>query len=115
MAIIPLNAFKNIAVNLSTSEQLVYETPSGVSSIILSAVCSNYTTNDVAVTFKIEKQTQSGPVQFYLVPGIDVISKDVFQVIAGRLVLEEGDKLYAFSGSNNAVDFIMSVNEAANE
>lgn len=119
MAIIPLNAFRNIAVKLTTSEELIYTTPAGVSTIILSAVCSNYTTNDVAVTFKIEKIVDVGGTptvqQFYIVPGIDVIAKDVLSVIGGRLVLEEGDKIYAFAGSNNAIDYVMSVNEAANE
>ena len=119
MAIIPLNAFRNIAVKLTTSNQLIYTTPSGVSTIILSAVCSNYTTNDVPVTFKIEKTVIVGgtptTTQYYIVPGIDVIAKDVFSVVSGRLVLEAGDKLYASAGSNNSIDYVMSVNEAANE
>lgn len=119
MAIIPLNAFRNIAVKLTTSDQLIYTTPQGVSTIILSATCSNYTTNDVAVTFKIEKTVVVGGVptatQYYIVPGIEVIAKDVLSVSAGRIVLEQGDKLYASAQSNDAVDFVMSINEAANE
>jgi hypothetical protein len=119
MAIIPLNAFRNIAAKLTTTEALVYATPVGVSTVILSAVCANYTTTNVEVTFKIEKIVNIGGTptiqQFYIVPGIEVIAKDVLSVIGGRLVLEEGDKIYAFAESNNAIDFVMSVNEAANE
>lgn len=119
MALIPLNAFKNIAAKLSVSEQLMYETPEGVSTIILSAMCSNYTTSDVNVTFKIQKTVDVGgtptTLQYYIIPDITVPSKDVLSVISGRLVLEQGDRIYAMAASANSIDFIMSANEAANE
>lgn len=119
MAVLPLNAFKNIAAKLTTSEQILYTVPEGASTIILSANCSNYTSSDVSVTFKIEKLEIVGGnptyVQYYIVPGINVVANDLLSVAPGRIVLEEGNRLRASAGSNNAVDFVMSINEAANE
>ena len=119
MALIPLNAFRNIAATLTTSSQLIYETPAGVSTIILSATCSNYTTLDINVTFKIQKTVDVGgtptTTQYYIIPDMTIPPKEVLSVISGRLVLEQGDQIYALSSANNSVDFIMSANEAANE
>ncbi len=115
MALIPLNAFKSVAKKLTTSSDLVYETPLTISSIILSATCSNYTSGTVSVTVVIEKPTTPTPTQFYIVPYMEIPAKDVLTAISGRLVLEQGDKLYAYASANNSVDFILSINEAANE
>jgi hypothetical protein len=115
MALIPLNAFKSVTKKLTTSSELIYETPLTISSIILSAACSNYSSGIVSVTIVIEKPTSPTPTQFYIVPDIEIPPKDVLSAVTGRLVLEQGDKIYAFASSNSSVDFILSLNEAANE
>ena len=113
--LIPLNAFRSVAQKLTTSSTLIYTAPKTVSSILLSATCANYSGNLVAVTLIIQKPTLPTPSQFYLVPDIDVPSKDVLSAIAGRLVLEQDDKLYAYASEDNAIDLVLSINEAANE
>lgn len=113
--LIPLNAFRSVTQKLTTSPTLVYTAPKTVSAILLSATCANYSGGVVAVTILIEKPTLPTPSQFFLVPDIDVPSKDVLSGIAGRLVLEQNDKLYAYASDNNAIDLVLSINEAANE
>ncbi len=115
MALIPLNAFKSVATKLTTSSTLIYETPETVSSIILSASCSNYTASPVSVSIIVEKPTTPTPTQFYIVPDIEIPAKDVLSAVTGRLVLEQGDKIYAYASANTSVDFFLSINEAANE
>lgn len=115
MALIPLNAFKSVTKKLTTGSELIYETPLTISSIILSAACSNYSNNTVSVTIVIEKPTTPTPTQYYIVPDVEIPAKDVLSAVTGRLVLEQGDKIYAFASNGNSVDFILSLNEAANE
>lgn len=113
--LIPLNAFRSITKKLTTSSTLIYTAPQTVSSIILSATCANYSSDTVIVTVIIEKPTLPLPSQYYVVPGIEIPTKDVLSAIAGRVVLEQGDRLYAYASANESVDFVMSLNEAANE
>lgn len=113
--LIPLNAFRSVTQKLTTTSTLIYTAPNTVSSILLSATCANYSGSVVSVTMVIEKPTLPTPSQFYLIPDIEIPSKDVLSGIAGRLVLEQNDKLYAYASDNNAVDLVLSINEAANE
>lgn len=113
--LIPLNAFRSITKKLTTSSTLVYTAPQTVSAIVLSATCSNFSSDTVSVTIILEKQTLPLPSQFFIVPDIEIPAKDVLSAIAGRLVLEQGDRLYAYASDNESVDFVMSLNEAANE
>ena len=124
-AIIPLNKFRNIATNLSTDSTVVYETPDGVSSIILSAACSNKSSSEVSVTVFIEKANSASAnttfTEYSVVPSMAIPPHDVLSATSGRLVLEHGkdfvhgDRIVAYSSANNAVDFVISMNEAANE
>ena len=112
--LIPLNAFKSVTKKLTTSSTLIYTAPKTVSSIVLSATCANYTSDVVSVIILIEKPT-SPPSQFYLIPNIEIPPNDVLSGIAGRLVLEQNDKLYAYASTGDSVDLVLSINEAANE
>jgi hypothetical protein len=114
-ALIPLNRFINTALKVTTSEQQVYTTPNNISSIILSALCSNRTANEVTVTLKLRKIVNSIETDYFLASNIPIPPNDVLSVIAGRLVLTQGDRLFISTNTNNAVDFIMSLNESANE
>lgn len=123
--IIPLNKFRNIATSLSTDSTVVYETPDGVSCIILSAACSNKSSSEVNVTVLIEKanlpSANTAFTEYTIVPSMSIPPKDVLSATSGRLVLEHGkdyvhgDRIVAYSSANNAVDFVISMNEAANE
>lgn len=113
--LIPLNAFKSVTKKLTDTSTLIYTAPKTVSSIILSATCANYSGSTVSVTLIIEKPTLPTPSQFFIVPNVEIPSRDVLSALAGRVVLEQGDKLYAFASDSNTVDMVLSINEAANE
>lgn len=114
-ALIPLNRFINTAAKITSADQVVYTTPLNVSSIILSATCTNITENEVTVTVKLRKLVGTTETDYFLAANIAIPPNDVLSVIAGRLVLTQNDKLIISANTNNAVDFIMSLNEAANE
>lgn len=114
MALIPLNAFKSVTRQLTNDLTLIYTTPETISTIVLSATCSNFSTEIVTIVVILEKPT-TPPTQFYIIPDIEIPPKDVLSTVAGRLVLEQGDKLYASASVDASVDFVLSLNEAANE
>lgn len=114
-ALIPLNRFINIAARVTSAGQIIYTTPPNVSSIVLSANCTNISTSEVFVTAAIRKLVGTTEIDYYLVPGMPIPPNDVFSIISGRLVLTQFDKLIMSASADNSVDFIMSLNEAANE
>lgn len=128
-ALIPLNKFINVAKKITTDPQIVYTTPTEVSAIILSAICSNRTAGEVTVNVKLRKYTKligstnTTFEDFSVSPDIPIPGNDVLAVVTSRLVLtnlvldgaEIYDALIVSSDTNDAVDLIMSINEAANE
>jgi len=50
---VPLNAFKSVVTKLTGEEDIVYTTPSGVSTIVLSAQLTNNSANREEVTLKM--------------------------------------------------------------
>ena len=51
---VPLNAFKSVVTTLTGEEDVVYVTPSGVSTIILSAQVTNASSQTQEVTIKLD-------------------------------------------------------------
>jgi hypothetical protein len=50
---VPLNSFKSVLTTLTGDEDVVYRTPSGVSTIVLSAQITNTSTRNEPVTINI--------------------------------------------------------------
>jgi hypothetical protein len=109
--LLPLNKFVNVAKKITTTDQTVYTVPTGISSIVLSAICVNYTANNVLINVRILK----GVTDYFLIPNIELPANEVMNVISGRMVLTEGDQLIVKTDAADSVDFIMSLNESANE
>ena len=109
--LLPLNRFVNVAKKITTTDQTVYTVPTGISSIILTAICTNYTSSAVTITATIVKSS----ISYYLIPTIELPANEVMDVVSGRVVLTEGDQLVIKCNAENSVDFIMSLNEAAND
>lgn len=127
--IIPLNKFINVAAHITTSNQPVYTAKPGVSSIILSAICSNRTNAEVTVSVMLRKTELTNNVEtnvdeYLIAPNIPIPANDVLSIILNKAILTvtnisigvvEVDELVISASENDAVDFIMSINEAANE
>lgn len=114
MAVLPLNTFKTITRPLIRDAQEIYVCPTGVTGIILLAQVANVGDITAGVTFTHMRQRTATE----LVRGFPVPPQDGVNVLSGRLVLEEGDRIrvQADNGTTGAeiLKITMSLVESAN-
>jgi hypothetical protein len=109
MAAIPLNTFKTLTAQVTTSEQTLYTAPLGITTIFLVTQVANTQPSTTTVTFKHVR----GGVETSITSNLDVAPNDSALLIQGKLVLETGDSIKISSDSNN-LQFLASVLETAN-
>jgi hypothetical protein len=110
-AAIPLNSFKTKAFELTTDTQTVYETPSGVTTIVLGAQATNIGIDPVTVKFTLVKNST----EFVMLKDFEIPANDACEVTTGKLVLEPGSSITASAGANNGVNLVLSILETSNE
>ena len=121
--LVPLNTFKTLThavttgtLDLSTtpdtidSSTLVYTVPIGVSTVVLLSQFTNYTGTDETVSTVIYR----GGANSWLIKDFTIPANDAGTILTGRLVLEEGNKLYVNTSTVDAINFIFSYLETAN-
>ena len=108
---LPLNTFISRPFNITTSEQVVYTAPTGISSIVLSAQASNTTTSPVTVSFNFIKNDLS----YSLLKEFIILPNDSADLINGKLIVEQGCSLKIIAGSPNSIDLVLSILETSNE
>ena len=110
-AAIPLNSFKTKAFELTTDTQTVYETPSGVTTIVLGAQATNIGIDPVTVKFTLVKNST----EFVMLKDFEIPANDACEVTTGKLVIEAGASVTASAGANNSVNLVLSILETSNE
>ncbi len=112
MAGLPLNNFKTITSDVTTSSTSVYEAPLGFKSVFLLAQITNTSgTTPYEVTFKFGR----GAVTTDVVSDFTIPANDTLNLLTGKLVLETGDFIEV-SGSDatgNDLKFIASILETS--
>jgi len=125
---IPLNKFVLVTKTLreeDDGEVEVYQTPVGVSSVVLSFQISNVLAESLtgaedSITINVVIDRGSGN-EFFLVKEAVIPVSEALNPLSGKLVLQEGDivKLEALEGQTFApvseADIVLSVLENANE
>jgi hypothetical protein len=105
-----LNVFKTITAVVDTSPAEIYTAPVGYTGVVLLAQVANIGVTSEDVTFvhrRVSTDTQ-------ILKSFPIASHDTANLLAGKLVLESGDKL-VLSGSNGTnLKFIASVLETLN-
>ena len=104
-ASIPLNSFKTKAFELTTDTQNIYETPSGLTTIVLGAQATNIGIDPVTVKFTLVKNSTE----------FEIPVNDACEVTTGKLVIESGASITASAGANNSVNLVLSILETSNE
>ena len=107
-----LNVFKTVTSELAATNTVIYTAPTGVTSIILMAQVSNVSVNTAEVTFS--HFDTSASVETELVKDFSIPAKDATSVITGKLVLESGDSVKAFSSDVSTLKLSMSLLETLN-
>lgn len=111
MATLPLNSFKTLAFELTTSTQTIYETPVDVTTIVLGAQANNIGDSPVTVKFTLIKNATN----FVMLKDFEIPVNDACEVTTGKLVIESGSSVTASAGADNSVNLILSVLETSNE
>lgn len=105
-----LNVFQTVTSVVSTSPTEVYTAPVGYTGVVLLAQVTNVgaTSQDVTLVHR-RSSTDTRMLKQYPIAG-----NDTANLLAGKLVLESGDKL-VLSGSNGTdLEFIASILETLN-
>ena len=108
---LPLNTFISRPFTLTTSEQVVYTTPEGISAIVLSAQASNTTASPVTISFSFVKNN----VSFFLIKEFTILPNDAADLINGKLIVEEECSLEVIVSAVDSVDLVLSILETSNE
>lgn len=111
MATLPLNTFRTKAYELTTSEQTLYTTPTGLTTIVLGAQASNIGNTAASVTFTLRKNNTD----YVMLNAFEIPPNDAAEVTTGKLVIEEGSSVKAVVSANNTINLVLSILETSNE
>ena len=111
MATGALNVFKTITAELTTTNELIYTTPSGYTGVVLMAQVSNVSNVTSNVTFILNDNTSNTE----LLKGFEIPRNDAISATVGKLIIESGNSVRAFAGANNQLKITLSLLESANE
>lgn len=109
-----LNVFRTITSIVSTEPVGIYTAPVGYTGVLLLAQAANVgsTSQDISVS---HVRTRSGTaVTTELFNEFPIPANDSVNLLAGKLVLEQGDSLKVVGSTNTNIKFIVSVLETLN-
>jgi hypothetical protein len=105
-----LNVFQTVTAVVSTSPTEVYTAPVGYTGVVLLAQVTNIGANSADVTLLHRRSSTDTE----MLKNYPISASDTANLLAGKLVLESGDKL-VLSGSNATdLKFIASILETLN-
>jgi hypothetical protein len=105
-----LNLFRNVTANLTTVNTTLYTAPITSTSILLMAQITNITTSSANVTFVLNNTSTNTELAFNL----SVPPNDAVNVLAGKLVLQNGHSVFASASANSTLKATLSVLETLN-
>lgn len=105
-----LNVFKTVTAVVSTSPTIIYTAPVGYTGVVLLAQVTNIATSSQDITLVHRRvSTDTRMLKQYPIAGNDTVN-----LLAGKLVLESGDKLIISGSVNTNLEFISSILETLN-
>jgi hypothetical protein len=108
---LPLNTFRTVAFELTTSEQTVYTTPASLTTIVLGAQASNISDTAATITFTLVKNATD----FIMLKEFIIPPNDAAEVTTGKLVIEEGSSIKAVVSADSSINLVLSILETSNE
>jgi hypothetical protein len=94
---VPLNRFQSVIAELSGEEDAVYNTPKGVSTIVLSAQITN-------------TGTQTNPVTIFITPNRELPSPNFEFIYSGSVFISGSESLAAYNGSFTSASNLLAIN-----
>ena len=115
MATVPLNRFRRVSQSLTTTPQLIYQVPFDRASILLIALGTNITPVPQTVTVSVSTINQLNGIPYVdLIRNVEIGAFDAGHLTIGKVVLTDGDYLYASCSGLSAVNLTLSILESVN-
>jgi hypothetical protein len=109
--LVPLNTFKTATANVTTADTLVYQAPLGTATVVLLAQFANINTE--GKTCNVSANVYRAGSNTEVIKDFAIPVGDAASILTGRLVLEEGNRLYCRANGNNMVKLVFSYLETA--
>ena len=114
MAQIPLNTFKTTTFDILTSEENVYTTPAGVTTVVLMAQVANISEQTIHVSANHVRGSQKTAI----IKDAGVPMNDSLSLLTGKLILQTGD-IFSIQATNGTTagqsQLLFSYLETANQ
>jgi len=109
--LVPLNTFKTATTVVTDTDTLVYQAPLGTATVVLLAQFANINTQGktVNVSANIYRAGQNTEI----IKDFSIPVGDAASILTGRLVLEEGNRLYCRANGTNMCKLVFSYLETA--
>jgi hypothetical protein len=109
-----LNVFQTVTAVVGTSATSIYTAPVGYTGVVLLAQVANIGPSSYDVSLSHQRSVAGIAVTTEMLKNYPIAASDTANLLAGKLVLESGDKL-VLSGSNGTnLKFIASILETLN-
>lgn len=105
MAAAPLNTFKSVVGDLTTSQEVLYTVPAQTTAIVLLAQVANVGDETSNVTFLTSNSNTE------LVKDFSIPVGDAASLLEGKLVVETGESISAYASTNNDLKITVSILE----
>jgi len=105
-----LNVFQTVTAVVDTSPTVVYTAPVGYTGVVLLAQVANVGATSEDVTLLHRRSLTDTE----MLKEFPIASSDTANLLAGKLVLESGDKLVLSGSDNTNLKFIASILETLN-
>jgi hypothetical protein len=105
-----LNVFQTVTAVVDTSPTEIYTAPVGYTGVVLLAQVANIGTTSEDVTL-VHRRSSTDTEMLKEFP---ISASDTANLLAGKLVLESGDKLVLSGSDNTNLKFIASILETLN-
>lgn len=102
------NVFKNARAALTGTTATVYTCPSSTTAIVLLAQAANV---DNSAAFSATATWSDGTNTTHLAKAVSIPANAAVNLLAGKLVLEAGDSISAFSTASSKIELTLSVLE----
>jgi len=105
-----LNVFQTVTAVVPTSPTVVYTAPVGYTGVVLLAQVANIGTSSQDITLVHRRSSTDTE----MLKNFPISSSDTANLLAGKLVLESGDRLVLSGSSATDLKFIASILETLN-
>ena len=109
-----LNIFKTVTSVVNTSPVGIYTAPVGYTGVVLLAQVANIGATSADVSLSHQRTVVGAAVTTEMLKNYPIAANDTANLLAGKLVLESGDRLVLSGSSATNLKFIASILETLN-